>query len=339
MATNGLSDAEKVFRRDKIGASDVAGALGVNPYSTPLRTYQVITGLEQVEETRKMRMGQLMEPVALKVASEEQGWRLIKPKTLAHPKYPWAIASPDSLIVRDKPNMTLLGLGKPADHAKLPQYYLGGVEVKNVGWHMRDGWGEPGTDEVPMHYLLQCMWGMAVTNLPVWHVVVMWDNQAPEYYTILRDDELIDMMLTQAGEYWAKYIDPQGPRLVPEASSLSEAAEAIKYRVRQTTGAYLAPDEVDRQLWAAWMEQSAIVDAEAAKLDDLKNTARLRSEHADGVEGLWRYKPNKDAPKTDYKAVVEALPKTDELAALVAAHTEIKPGARPLNPIKPKDKK
>ena len=127
-----------------VSASKVAAIIGVSPWESPYSIWQRMKGnLPPVETNDAMRRGNYLEAGIIAWWSDR------------HPEYydvreqyyavrddlPWAGATLDGLAI--EPDGT---------HAV--------VEVKTAS--RMDGWGTPGTDEIPVHYLTQVYWQLAM---------------------------------------------------------------------------------------------------------------------------------------------------------------------------------
>jgi predicted phage-related endonuclease len=67
-------------------------------------------------------------------------------------------------------------------------------------------WGEVGSDEVPMSYLCQCIWYMAITNLDRVDLAVLFGNSDFRIYEITRDKELEKMVIQKAAIFWQEHV-------------------------------------------------------------------------------------------------------------------------------------
>lgn len=92
-----------------------------------------------------------------------------------------------------------------------------GLEAKAVmhGNPTIDQWGDDGTDKVPDNVIIQTQQQMAVWNLDVVFVPVLWClSYRPEFrlYRVERDPELWDMCIApRAVEWWNNHVVPQIP--------------------------------------------------------------------------------------------------------------------------------
>lgn len=133
----------------RISASKVAAILGVSPYTSARALWHQMRGEADRERPNDaMAAGTLLEPAVL------AWWRRQQ--------------DADEIVMElDQPTFLLgdWGLATPEKHVA----FRGGrqtlVEAKTVRLENLDEWGEPGTDQIPIHYLVQCYWQMHVSGV------------------------------------------------------------------------------------------------------------------------------------------------------------------------------
>ncbi len=166
-------------RRAGIGASDVAGIVGLSPYSSPYSVWADKTkGLEK-EETRAMHMGRMLEDVVVAEFETETGLYVgVRELLVRHPDYEWVMATVDGVAfehpidgtwieaaadaaedraVRDMLSRSLDYPGKVYTPA-WTMAALGNVQLKTEALFGR--W-----TRVPDHYETQVQWEMLATGL------------------------------------------------------------------------------------------------------------------------------------------------------------------------------
>jgi len=176
-------------RRSGIGGSDAGACAGLSRFRSRHDVWLERMGLSApLIETEAMEWGTRLEPVVLRKYVEATGRRVIVRRgkdgeqlTLRHPGYPWMYSHLDAETLR-KPKRV--------------------VEAKTTGsWHL-DDWGEPGTDQVPAEYNLQCQHNMAVTGWDVTDVAVLIAGQRFRLYTVERDEGLIENLIQIEADMW-----------------------------------------------------------------------------------------------------------------------------------------
>ena len=179
-------------RTKYIGGSDIGAVLGLSKFKSPLEVWMEKTGKETKRlDSLPLRFGSFAEEF---VASEYQratGFELIHDKSIyIHSDYPFMSAHMDRFVLAN-------GTGS------LPTRIL---ECKTANPFSKGDWGEAGTDQVPMSYLCQCIWYMAITNINKIDLAVLFGNSDFRIYEIARDLELENTILQKASHFWNEYV-------------------------------------------------------------------------------------------------------------------------------------
>ena len=167
-------------RSKGIGGSDVGAVCGISPWRTPLQVWEAKRGLSAPQDDNPaMFWGRTLEPVIRQKYSDETG-RTVQVPTLiiTHHEYPWMLGNLDGVTPDDRV-----------------------VEIKTAGYPT--GWGEPGTDQVPMPYLFQVQWYMAITGYSVADIPVLIGGRDFRIYEVPEDAELQAMIIERCREFWA----------------------------------------------------------------------------------------------------------------------------------------
>lgn len=176
-------------RRAGIGGSDAAAILGYSPWKSAMQVWMEKMGLEEPERSEQeqfqLDLGTDLEPVIAKLYERQTKSQLYQPvlTPMVNPRHDFMLGSPDRLVLGE----------------------LRGVELKTENRYI-DEFGEPGTDEVPYHYLIQCAHYMAVLDYPVWDVALLKSGASFAVYHIERDLELETEMIESLGEWWNEHI-------------------------------------------------------------------------------------------------------------------------------------
>jgi putative phage-type endonuclease len=307
-------------RRRGIGGSDIAAAIGLSPWRTPLDLYREKIGESEPEDLASndaVHFGNVLEDVVAEEFSRRTGLKVRRSNQHhQHPDHDFLVANIDRAVV-----------GKP----------LGmkcGLECKTADkWAARDKWG-PGAvfgrdeageleileadDQVPDWYLLQCVHYMAVTGADFWFLAVLIGGNDFRIYTIRRDPELEAIVIARAKAFWQNHVEARRP---PEPVTLID----LETLYAQDNGAAVEACQDAIDTWAEIKELQAQAKALDARLDGqtvgrtkiggLKN--RLRAyigEHAEillGDEGkpLATWKTSKPRKVFDIDAFKAAHPK------------------------------
>lgn len=174
-----LTAEQMEVRRSGVGASEAAAALGLSPYATPLRLYQLKRGeAPPDDENLAMRFGNAAESFIL---SEFER---------AHPGLP-IVRAPDTM--RRGPML-----------AHLDAWVPGQCNVQAKTARSRNGWGESGSPDVPQHYLIQVQAEMLLANVAVSYVPVLFGGADYDEFIVEADRELQDMIEAGIAEFWER---------------------------------------------------------------------------------------------------------------------------------------
>lgn len=147
-------------RRHGLGGSEVAAAMGLSPWESPFSLWHRKRGeIGDIEDTPSMEWGRRLEDVVVaKFVEMHPELVVARSGTWCHEDRPWQIATPDRLLYGAA---AFLGRSTPVEV----------LEVKTA--HDADGWGEDGTDEIPVYYRVQILWYLDTFDLPRAHVAVL----------------------------------------------------------------------------------------------------------------------------------------------------------------------
>lgn len=184
-------------RINGIGGSEAAAVLGLSPFKTRYQVWSDKRGLSgESEPTAAMEWGTRLEPVIRQWYSDKTGRTVRDSGHVASKEHPFMLCTPDGVT----------------DDGRL-------LEVKTAG-SSRD-WGEPGTDEVPIHYQIQVQHNMVVTGLAVADLPVLIAGRDPRIYEVPADRELQQMIIEREAAFW-KMVEAGEP---PEAVSYADAVK------------------------------------------------------------------------------------------------------------------
>jgi len=176
-------------RKRGVGASEAAAVLGLNPYCSPLEVYLRKTGeLPDVAENAAMRWGTKLEEAIAQAYTEETGEPVEAQPLVRSDEWPWMFATVDRLSAGGRV-----------------------VEIKNVGARMAEQWGDPGTDDVPVPYLLQVNHQLAVTGRRFADLAVLIGGSDFRIYPLERNNRLIDAMVAAERAFWERVERRQPP--------------------------------------------------------------------------------------------------------------------------------
>lgn len=289
-------------RRKGIAATDVPAILGISPWKSPVAVYAEKLGLVGDQtETRAMRLGKAAEPALLREYEIETGRRAVLSSALFRHRSVNLVGTPDAFEVIDPD----------------------GLELKTA--RRADGWGEPGSDDIPSHYLVQVAVYMALLERPRWYVAVLIAGSDFRIYEVRRDMELEGVILEAAARFWKDNVLAQ----VPPDLDGSESARAIVSARYPRNLVPLRPARPDESLLVDELGAArAGLDAAEETVNRLETCLKESIGTADGIEGdgfrlTWR--ATKGRTTTDWKSLVADAKVPSEV---VLRHTTTTPGSR-----------
>lgn len=166
-----------------MGGSEVAALLGLSPWESRFSLWHRKTGLASPQpENDEMEWGTLHEPtIAAKFASLHPELRMRRTGTWRNHERPWQIANPDRLLTG--PN------GREI------------LEIKTA--RDADGWGTPGTDEIPVYYRAQVLWYLDCFGWSTARIVVLIAGSDYREYVVHYDPAEAAILREAAAEFWA----------------------------------------------------------------------------------------------------------------------------------------
>lgn len=217
-AVAGLTPEQRELRKQGIGASEIAAVLGVNPYHTPLDVFLEKTGqVAAFEGNEFTHWGNRLQAVIADEYAERVGVDIKPGETVVHPQYPWALCTPDYLVLDGRMDRGLVGTGLP----------IRGLECKNRNHFNAKAWGESGTDEVPLEVAAQCQWSMEITGLRQWDVAVLLGGNRLGIYHLEHDADLTKAMLERGQAFWHDHVLA---RVMPPLDASETAREYLNHK-------------------------------------------------------------------------------------------------------------
>lgn len=308
--TNDLSrDEWLVVRKNGIGSSDAAAAVGLNPYKSQLELWMEKTGrdggvpkADPHDEESPMYWGNILEPIVAAHYARRTGNRVRKINAvLQHPDpdKAWMLANIDREIIG-------------ATDVQI-------LECKTAGINGARLWKEG----VPEYVQLQVHHQLAVTGKAAADVAVLIGGQHLEIHRIDRDEAMIARLIELERQFW-RYVE----RDVPPPADGSESADlALRYLYPQDSGAVL-DFKAERNLSACFADLVSVRQtiAEHQKLEaQLKQTiqqAMGEASRADFETGSVTWKRTKDSSTVDLPRLLADHPE------LQTQYASIKPGSR-----------
>lgn len=164
-------------RATGLGGSDAAAAVGLSRFKTPLQLWLEKRGEATTLENEPMRWGTILEPVVRQEYANRTGRPVVRVGFLRHPTRDYAVGNIDGVAEGDRL-----------------------LECKTA--RTAEGWGTPGTDEIPPDYLIQVQHYLAVAELSIADVAVLIGGADFRLYEVAADCELQEMLLDQEAAFW-----------------------------------------------------------------------------------------------------------------------------------------
>ena len=180
-----------VDRSKYIGGSDIGAILGLSRFKTPLAVWMEKTGKEIKKlDSLPLRFGSFAEEFVASEYSHATGFELLHDESIyLHPEHSFMSAHIDRFVLED---------GNPS-----PTRIL---ECKTANPFSSSDWGEVGSDQVPMSYLCQCIWYMAITGIDKTDLAVLFSNSDFRIYEIARDQALEELVIAKATTFWDEHV-------------------------------------------------------------------------------------------------------------------------------------
>jgi putative phage-type endonuclease len=292
-----------------MGGSDVAAALGMSRFKAPIDVFEEKTGrAPETQSSEAMDWGNLLEAPLRDHYAKRHNVHVEVPGQLQHQALPWALGSPDGIVLRS----TLLPDGNgalwPVAHR-----WSHCLEVKATEIWMADQWGPAGTDQVPIEYLIQAAWYLAVTDLERWDLTVAIGRQIRDY-VLRRDRELEDMLIDGAGEFWEKHVLADVP---PTPDGTKSYRRHLERRFPEHVEKVIASTREQDELVAQYREARLVAVEADQKAEALKQRIQLEMADAavlDSVHGRITWRRCKDSTATDWHRVAQELAQLAHLA-------------------------
>jgi putative phage-type endonuclease len=276
----------------KMSASKVAAVLGLSPYDSRFSLYFRMNGTVDPEpQTDEQSRGHYLEPAVCRWFADQHPDFDIEPGGCwQHRDASWYTASPDRLVA-----------------VKGSRDYVAGFDAKTCSDD--DGYGKPGTDEVPAHVRAQAMSQMDVVGTRRTYVAVLSAYLEFREYVIDYDEAEAEHIRDEC----ARFMDDLANGVRPNLDEHTETYQTIRKLNPgienvdvdldlETVTAYCAARANLKAAESAWQYQTSVVAdllGEGRRARYLGQTIATRQSRNDG---------------TPYLVVGRSLPSFDEEA-------------------------
>ncbi|WP_137819620.1 YqaJ viral recombinase family protein [Pseudomonas sp. 2FG] len=296
-------------RKQGIGSSDAAAAVGLNPYKSQLELWLEKTGRDAAlpkadpqDEESPAYWGNVLEPIVAWHYSKRTKNKVRRINAVLqhpHPELSWMLANIDREVIG-------------ADDVQI-------LECKTAGINGARLWKEG----VPEYVQLQVMHQLAVTGKQAADVAVLLGGQSLEIHRIERDEQMIARLIELERKFWT-YVETDTP---PPADGSASAEAALRCLYPEDNGQTL-DFSGHAGLAAAYLELKAVRQSMAeketreAKLKQLLQQAMGEATRAEFSNGYISWKKAKDSTVLDVDRMLQDKP------YLQVRYTKLKEGSR-----------
>lgn len=248
-------------RKSGLGSTDIVRLSGESPFGTLHDVYrEKVADDDPRPPTEAQSLGHRLEPVVCEMIAEKFGLSLRESGTERHPILPWALSTPDRLVVKADACVAV-------------------AEAKLVGFHLASHWDD---EEYPPPYVhVQSQWHMTVTRKPVCYVGALVGTEFRAY--VVEHNEDLSCALQEIGNnFWERHIVAR----VPPPPDGSEGARRMLRAAwpRATRGMLVATAPID-EVAIAYFDAKRQEDEWAEKRTLAEQQLCVAIGEHEGIEG------------------------------------------------------
>lgn len=282
-------------RKQGIGSSDAAAAVGLNPYKSQLELWLEKTGrdtslpkLDPQDEESPAYWGNILEPIVATHYTQRSGHRVRRLNAVlqhSDPKLSWMLANIDREVIGAVDVQIL--------------------ECKTAGINGARLWKEG----VPEYVQLQVMHPLAVTGKQAADVAVLLGGQHLEIHRIERDASMIARLIDLKRLFW-DYVVSDTP---PPADGKASAEAALRCLYPEDNGQTLDFSQ-HTELATTYLELKVVRQSIAqqetleAQLKQVLQQAMGEATRAQFAEGYISWKKSKDSTGLDVERMLKDKP-------------------------------
>ena len=293
-------------RKQGIGSSDAAAAVGLNPYQSQLELWLIKTGRDAdlakpdaEDESSPMYWGNILEPIVAAHYTKHSGHKVRRINAvLQHPEpdKSWMLANLDYAVVG-------------ADDVQI-------LECKTAGEYGAKLWREG----VPEYVQCQVQHQLAVTGKHAADVCVLICGQEIKIHRIERDEALIAKLIELERRFW-HYVLTDTP---PPADGSESAAKALQALYPRDAGNTLdlSEDKAVSAMFTELVQVRVSLDDGKKREDFLRQQIQQRmgdSSKAVFATGSVSWKRSKDSLSLDVATLLQEHPELLKQYALTRA--------------------
>lgn len=196
------------LRQKGIGGSDVAGIVGISPFTSALKVYlskvEVIEMTEELNES--MEWGNRLEDPVAQAFDDKTDYKVMKSSFMwQHPVHKFMLANLDRVLYH------------PADG-------WGVLECKS-SHEFRNSHFDG--DVIPEEYLLQVLHYMAIMGFDYGYLAVLVGGNKFKYFRVERDEEMIEMIIKLESDFWNNHVVAGVPPMIDGSEASSKVMAAL----------------------------------------------------------------------------------------------------------------
>ena len=295
------------LRKQGIGSSDAAAAVGLNPYQSMLELWLVKTGRDQdlpkpdfEDDSSPLYWGNILEPIVAQHYSQRTGHKVRRVNAILQhpdPHLPWMLANLDYRVSPIR--------GSDATTAQQGSSPVTLLECKTAGEYGARLW----RNGVPEYVQLQVQHQLAVTGEQAADVCVLICGQQIQIHRIERDDELIARLIELEQQFW-HYVETD---TAPPADGSASAQAALRALNPQDAGTVLdlSTDPDLNQTFDQYLDLRQQIEQAEQQEEHLKQQLQQRmgdASQAVFAKGSVSWKRSKDSLSLDSKRLLKDQP-------------------------------
>jgi putative phage-type endonuclease len=183
-----LTPEQKAIRKSGLGATDCAAVMGLSPYKTPFELWLVKTGRAEEEailNDSRLRLRHAHEETIAREYAAQRDVKLRRAnQTIYHDRLPYMLCHLDRVVIGER---------------KI-------IECKSSSGFLRQVWGESGSDEAPLHYILQVQHQLACSGYDDADLAALIDIDDYRIYPLPRNEKIIAKIESECERFWHEHV-------------------------------------------------------------------------------------------------------------------------------------
>lgn len=201
-----LTEFQKEKRLGRIGSSQIAAVLGLNPYKSEYAVWEEITGRSEFKGNLATNYGEILESAISQIFNlKYPQFELKAGETVFGPEPEWQIDTPDRLIFD-----------------AFFQQKLGALEIKAVGQWAGKNWN---TETAPDPVDLQTRWHLLCNDVSTGWICGFLNIQDVRFFEIQRDLDYEKAIIEVARDWWCRHIKTDTPP--PKTATFAEGTRYL----------------------------------------------------------------------------------------------------------------